>query len=29
MRVVTRLLLGKYGYRVAESEWLTVMEYEG
>jgi hypothetical protein len=27
MRVASRLLTGKYGYRVVESEWLTVFGY--
>lgn len=28
MRVVSRLLMGKYGYRVVESEWMTVFNYQ-
>jgi hypothetical protein len=27
MRVVSRLLTGKYGYRVTDSEWVTVFDY--
>ena len=28
MRVVSRLLMHKYGYRVVESEWMTVFSYQ-
>jgi hypothetical protein len=28
MRVVSRLLTSKYGYRVVESEWITVFDYQ-
>lgn len=29
MRVVSRLLTSKYKYRVVESEWITVFDYDG
>jgi hypothetical protein len=28
MRAVTRLLMGKHGYHVSYSEWLTVFNHE-
>ncbi|WP_129640858.1 TraB/GumN family protein [Peristeroidobacter agariperforans] len=28
MRVVSRVLTSKYGYRVVESEWVTVFDYQ-
>lgn len=27
MKAVTNVLMGKYRYRVGESEWLTVFDY--